>query len=146
MSKDKRVMLQNLSVYLTEINTFIRATAQTDDIFGSYSFSEALLERQDVIGQLEEAEKAYGKYALTGTGDPTETSSIVMNPRTGRMTLQAELLKLKAEAMWAIAKARELEEIMKEATPAELEADKNDQPEVANDEELEEALILHTGE
>ncbi len=140
--KDKRVMLKNLSIYLTEMDSFIRATAYTDDVFQSYSFSEALLERQAVIGVLEEAQSSYGKYALTGTGSPDEKSSLVMNPSTGRMTLQAELLKLKAEGLWAISKARELEEEMKKATPAELEKDLSDNPEVTTDEETEDAIIM----
>lgn len=146
MSEDKRLKIKNLSVYLTEIDSFLRATAGTDDIFEAYSISEAIMERKDVIGPLEEAEKMFGKYALTGTGDPKETSSIMMNQRTGQMTLQAELLKLKADAMWAIAQAVELEEEIKKATPEELEAAKEDNPEEVADEEIEGSLVIDSDE
>ena len=139
MSEDKRVKLKNLSVYLTEIDSFIRSTAGTDDIFEAYSIAEAIMERKDIIGPLEEAEKMFGDYAATGKGDGKEPSSLMMNPRTGRMTLQAD-------AMWAIAQAIALEEEIKKATPAELEAAKSDDVKEFADEESEGSVILDSGE
>ena len=75
---------------LTNVMTFLRATAASRDFFEGYSLSEAIQERLDLIGG--------GSYVATQAPE-------------GTPTLLAELDLLEASGLEAIATAREFEEV-----------------------------------
>lgn len=75
---------------LTDVMTFLRATAASRDFFEGYSLSEAIQERLDLIGG--------GSYVATQAPE-------------GTPTLLAELDLLEAAGLGAISAAREFEEV-----------------------------------
>lgn len=85
---------------LTNIDTFLASTAQTDDYFQGYSLSSAIQQRLDTIGKLAaDSSKSSGT-----TNSSTAPKSATGSPKTQ----QDELTKLLEDGLSAIEEARSI--------------------------------------
>jgi len=99
-----------ISEELSNVIDELRAWARTSDIFSGYSFSEAIQDRIDRIGSMDDAENVY-EQANEETGEKLRAA------HRGIPTLQARLLNLEARGLAAIEAAKEIEKVIDTNVP-----------------------------
>ena len=101
----ERVRAARVDIALQNVLDFIHQHAVTNDFYMGYSLVEALQDRIDTIGSLEESKNVFGRQTTEGK------SGLLTRTRSGRPTKQAELLALEESGLAAIKEAKDLAEV-----------------------------------
>ncbi len=119
----EQVRAARVDIALQEVVTFIIERAGTNDFYLGYSLLEAMQDRIDTIGSLDEAEDLYKQETSDGA------SRLLRRTRSGAPTKQAELLALKEKGLKAIQAARNIVQVVEDTDVVA-----NEEPKAIDDE------------